>query len=418
MRITFLSPVGVVGGAERVLLAAIRGASEHVSGARLDVVLFADGPLRAAAERLGAAVTVVPLPASLAEFGDTGLRDSGPPRILAGLGFGWAALGEARAAVGFLRRLRAALRRSAPDLIHSNGLKAHAIAAVARPRGVPVLWHLHNFLSHRPVMARLLGRLSAGVAGGIAISEAVRRDAEAVLPGLAISLVWNAVDTDHFAPADRDGAELDRLAGLEPAGPGVVRAGLVATYANWKGQDVFLDALARLAATGPPVRGYIVGGPIYATAGSQFTRQKLEQQAAANGLASRVGFIPFQTDPADVYRMLDVAVHASIRPEPFGLTIVEPMGCGKPVVVSAAGGAVELFTPGHDGLGHAPGDAAGLAGAIARLAADPGLRARLGANARRTAVERFSQERYGREIAAVYAACHRKPTCAGSKRVK
>ncbi len=166
----------------------------------------------------------------------------------------------------------------------------------------------------------------------------------------------NAVDTDHFAPAEHDGAELDRLAGLEPAGPGVVRVGLVATYANWKGHDVFLDALARLPATGPPVRGYIVGGPIYATAGSQFTRDELEQRAAANGLAGRFGFVPFQTDPADVYRMLDVAVHASTRPEPFGLTIAEAMSCGKPVVVSAAGGAAELFTPEYDGLGHTPGE--------------------------------------------------------------
>ena len=66
MRITFLNPVGVVGGAERVLLAAIRGASEHLPEARLEVVLFADGPLEAEAHRLGAAVTVVPLPASLA----------------------------------------------------------------------------------------------------------------------------------------------------------------------------------------------------------------------------------------------------------------------------------------------------------------------------------------------------------------
>ena len=359
MRITFLNPIGEVGGGERVLLAAIRGAREHLPGARLDVVLFAGGPLEAEAERLGAAVTVVPLPASLAGLGDTRLRDNGRPGTLARLGFGWAALGEAPAAVGFVRRLRAALRRSAPDLIHSNGLKAHAFAAVARPRGVPVLWHLHDFLSHRPVMARLLRRLTVGVAGGIAISEAVRRDAEAVLPGLAISVVRNAVDTDHFAPADRDGAELDRLAGLELAGPGVVRVGLVATYANWKGQDVFLDALARLPATGPPVRGYVVGGPIYATAGSQFTRDELERRAAANGLAGRVGFVPFQTDPADVYRMLDVAVHASTRPEPFGLTIAEAMGCGKPVVVAAAGGAAELFTPGHDGLGHTPGDAPG-----------------------------------------------------------
>jgi glycosyltransferase involved in cell wall biosynthesis len=91
------------------------------------------------------------------------------------------------------------------------------------------------------------------------------------------------------------------------------------------------------------------------------------------------------------------------------------MGCGKPVVVAAAGGAAELFTPGHDGLGHTPGDVIGLTDAIARLAADPGLRTQLGTNARRTAVERFSQERYGREIAAVFAACLRDRIASGSK---
>ena len=64
MRITFLNPAGVGGGAERVLLAAVRGAPSTFRP-RLGVVLFAEGPLRAEAEQLGATVTVVPLPASL-----------------------------------------------------------------------------------------------------------------------------------------------------------------------------------------------------------------------------------------------------------------------------------------------------------------------------------------------------------------
>jgi glycosyltransferase involved in cell wall biosynthesis len=422
VRITYLNPIGEIGGAERVLLAAIRAAREHFVDARLEVMLFAAGPLEAGLSRMGASVTVVPLPASLAGLGDTRLRNQRRARTLARLEFGWEALREAPAAVGFVRRLRAALRRSAPDLIHSNGLKAHVLAALARPRGVPVLWHLHDFLSHRPVMARLLRRLSARAAGAIAISEAVRRDAQSVLPNLAISTVRNAVDTDHFTPGGRDAAELDRLAGLEPAlpqagaGPGVVRAGLVATYANWKGHDVFLDALARLAVDGAPVRGYIVGGPIYTTAGSQFTRDELEKRAAANGLAGRVGFIPFQRDPADIYRMFDIVVHASTRPEPFGLTIAEAMSCGRPVVVAAAGGAAELFTPEYDGLGHTPGDTMELAAAISRLAADPALRAQVGANARRTAIEQFAHERYAREIAAIYTGCRRKQTASGSRR--
>ena len=145
MRITFLNPIGEVGGGERVLLASIRGAREHLPGARLDVVLFAGGPLEEEAERLGAAVTVVPLPVSLARLGDTRLRDNGRPSSLARLGLGGPPSVGPRRRSGSscgCKRPSAGLR---PDLIHSNGLKAHVFAAVARPRGVPVLWHLHDF---------------------------------------------------------------------------------------------------------------------------------------------------------------------------------------------------------------------------------------------------------------------------------
>jgi glycosyltransferase involved in cell wall biosynthesis len=177
-----------------------------------------------------------------------------------------------------------------------------------------------------------------------------------------------------------------------------VRVGLVATFANWKGHDVFLEALSRLPAH-LPVRGYVVGGPIYTTAGSQWTRGELEAMAAELGLGERVGFVPFQRDPADVYRMLDVVVHASTRAEPFGLTIAEAMSCGRAVVVSAAGGAAELFAEGVDAFGYTPGDVSGLAAAIRRLVEDAELRRRLAANARATALERFGVERFGGEFA-------------------
>ena len=116
-------------------------------------------------------------------------------------------------------------------------------------------------------------------------------------------------------------------------------------------------------------------------------------------LDGRVGFIPFQADPADVFRSLDVVVHASTHPEPFGRTIVEGMACGRPVIVSQAGGASELFTDGVDALGFLPGDAGSLASAIRRLATDPASRARLGSAARLTASERFDRRRMGREVA-------------------
>jgi len=65
---------------------------------------------------------------------------------------------------------------------------------------------------------------------------------------------------------------------------------------------------------GNPAVIYIVGGPIYLTLGSQFSVAELRGRAAALKIAERVGFIGFQSRPADVYRALDIVVHASTRP--------------------------------------------------------------------------------------------------------
>jgi glycosyltransferase involved in cell wall biosynthesis len=182
---------------------------------------------------------------------------------------------------------------------------------------------------------------------------------------------------------------------------------LVATYARWKGQDLFLEAAARVVAAHPglPVRFFIVGGPIYQTP-AQWSESELRGRAASHEFTDRVGFVPFQPDPAGVYRALDVVVHASTRPEPFGLTIAEAMAAGRAVVVARAGGAAELITDGVDAVGMPPGDAAALANAVARLAADDELRRRLGRNAHQTALRHFDRGRLGPQLLAAYRQFH------------
>ena len=392
MRILFLNPIGGIGGAERVLLAAIGGVKRARPDAVVRVVALADGPLLAAAARLGADVEVVPLPAALSALGDSA---GGRLSLL------WEAALAGPAAWAFVGKLRAAIARFAPDVVHSNGIKTHLLSRFAVPKRVPVVWHLHDFLASRRVAARLLWRASGRVRTAIAISRAVADDAARVLPGVPVVVVPNAVDLAHFRPGDGD--DLDRLAGLPPAPSGTVRVGLVATYARWKGQLTLLDAAALLPTL--PVRWYVVGGAIYHTA-AQLTDAELRAAAQQRGVADRVAFVGFQPDPVGVYRALDVVVHASTQPEPFGLTIAEAMACGRAVVVSAAGGAAELFTHDHDALGVSPGDAPALAAAVRRLVEDAGLRARLGASARATAEARFDVSHYGPRLVAVYEGVH------------
>jgi glycosyltransferase involved in cell wall biosynthesis len=133
----------------------------------------------------------------------------------------------------------------------------------------------------------------------------------------------------------------------------------------------FLKAAGKLSRTRPalPIRWFIVGGPIYHTA-AQFTESELRQAAAEEGIADRVGWIPFTSDPDSIYRALDIVVHASTLPEPFGLTIAEAMACGRAVVVSRAGGAAELFSDGIDAVGATPGKSSELAQVIRLLVED------------------------------------------------
>jgi glycosyltransferase involved in cell wall biosynthesis len=400
-RVLFLNVAGEIGGAERSLLDLLASLRRAAPAVELSLLLAADGPLRGRAERLGVSVTVLPMPDAVRGLGDSGLRGAGRWRSLATLaGRGAGALAAACRYARRLRRFADALR---PDVVHSNSIKFHLLTRLVRLRGPLVVWHVRDFLGVRPLMARILRYASGGV-GAVAISQAVGDDARKVLPGVPVAVVYNAIDTDEFSPGPGDGAWLDRLAGLPPAGPDVVRIGLVATYARWKGQDVFLDAAARAVQrlAGRPVRFFLVGGPIYHTAGSQWSDAELRERSQSLLDQGLLGFVPFQQEPAAVYRALDVVVHASTLPEPFGRTIVEAMACGRAVVAANAGGAAELFTEGHDALGVRPGDADALARVLVELTTNPDRRERLGRQGRHTAVERFLRDRLGAEVLAAY----------------
>jgi glycosyltransferase involved in cell wall biosynthesis len=411
VKAVYLNPTGVLGGAEMCLLDLLAsflqdgaGSAGRQQGWSPLVLLGDDGPLRGAVADLGVPCDVVPLPPRLARVGDAGVGPGGRWQLAAGL----AARGPAASAsaAAYLARLRRRLRAEAPDLLQTNGMKAHLLGTWAVPRGVPVVWHLHDYLGARAAMSRLLrwsARARRGVRG-VAVSRSVAADAGRELgPRVPVEVVYNAVDLARFAPGTGDGAWLDAQAGLPPADAGTVRVGLVATYARWKGHEVFLEAVARIA-PGVPARFFVVGGPIYRTGGSQHDPVALRERAAALGLAGRVGFVGHQDDPAAVFRALDVVVHASTRPEPFGRVIVEAMACGRAVVVARAGGAAELFDDGVSALGCPPSDPAALAAAVTRLAGDGGLRRALGEAARRSVTGRFDRARLAGEWRAIYDA--------------
>jgi glycosyltransferase involved in cell wall biosynthesis len=391
VRVLFLNPGGQLGGAETSLLAILASLRRAVPSWPLGLVAAADGPLAAHARALGVSASVLPFPEAVARVGERG-ADRGRTRFAAQLG------GAAVWAATYLAQLQREIRRFQPDVIHSNGLKMHVLAAWAARR--PLVWHLHDYLGSRPVTAGLLRRSAPRSIRMVANSKSVADDARAAIGTREVALVYNGVDLDRFSPRG-EVADLDRLAGLPPAPSGTVRIGLLATFARWKGHDVFLRAIAKLPHTAP-CRAYVIGDAVYQTDRSQYRRSELEQMAASAGLAGRVGFTGFVLQSDRALRALDVVVHASTEPEPFGLAIAEAMACGRAVIVSQAGGARELVTDGVDALVHTPGDVDQLAERLAALTADAEWRTRLGVAARTTAEQRFNLNRLARELVPLY----------------
>jgi glycosyltransferase involved in cell wall biosynthesis len=396
MRVIFLSASGELGGAERSLLDVVDSLRKARPEWQLHLVVPAEGTLLRHATEAGVHVALLPYGDTLSALGESGDDDTrgarAPARRLAA-----ALLPAAR----YARRLRAHLRAVRPDLVHSNGLKMHLLAAWTAPPGAPVVWHVHDYIGSRPLTSRLLrasvGRCAAIVTNSASVAEDARRVLGARAPIVAIP---NAIDLDRFSP-EGPRLDLDGLAGLPPAPPSTIRVGLVATYGRWKGHTTFLDALARLPGD-VSARGYIVGGSLYRTSGSQLTRKELEHHAASVGVADRVGFTGFVEQPDQALRALDIVVHASTAPEPFGLVIAEAMACGRAVIASDAGGPREIVTPGVDGLLREPGNPESLADGIARLARDPGARARLGRAGRETAERQFDRARLAAALVPVY----------------
>lgn len=395
MRVAYISVSDQMGGSEAMLLQTAAELRRSRPAWSLHLVLPGAGPLADRAAALGMHVTVLPMPSSLARLGESGLRSM--RRGAAGVRLVRAALDLP----GYERQLRTVMENMRPDVLHSNGFKAHVLASRARRTGRHIVWHVHEYISTRPFTRRLLRHYASGGALIVANSESVASDVRgAIGPRTDVRVIYNAVDLRRFSPGGPS-ADLDRLAGLAPAPPGTVRVGLVATFSKWKGHDTFLRAVAALPLS-CRVRAYIVGGAVYDTDGSQYSLEDLRALAAAHGVGARVGFTGFVEDSDQIMRALDVIVHASTTPEPFGLVIAEAMACGRPLVTSATGGAAELVRPGEDALTHRPGNAADLSAAVQALAGDSSLRTRLGEAARATALRRFDARRLADEFASAY----------------
>ena len=372
LKVVYLDHVARLSGGEIALLRLL----PHLDRVKPHVVLAEDGPLVGRLHLAGISTEVLPFANSgrLLRKGNVHQRGVSPH--------------AAAATVAYVSRLAVRLRQLRPDLVHTNSLKAGVYGSLAaKLAGVPMIWHVRDRIAEdylpRPAVT-LVRRMSRHLA--IAVVANSRSTMETLAAPSQPVVVYSVLPE-----VLSDVPVRDRATG------GPLTFGIVGRLAPWKGQDVFLRAFARAFPEGDE-RAVIVGAALF---GEDEYADGLADLARSLGVAERLEFRGERPDVWDELSRIDVLVHASVTPEPFGQVILEGMAAGVPVIAAGAGGPAEILRQDVTGILYRPADVDGLADVMGRMR-DPALRERL-STAARDALGPYSPPVVAAELQDLYA---------------
>jgi phosphatidyl-myo-inositol dimannoside synthase len=293
---------------------------------------------------------------------------------------------------GLARRVDAVARESGADVIFvdpvlplgliGRRLRAAPHVVIAHGAEVNVPGRLPG---GRSLVRRALRSASALVAAGAYPARVSERAAGVPLPTLVVP---PGVDADRFRPLSED----ERAAARRRFGLGADRPLVLglSRLVPRKGFDVLIDAVAGID---PDVQ--------LAVGGAGRDAKRLEAHAAKSGITGRCRFLGRVPDAeladvygcADVFAMLCRERWGGLEAEGYGIVFVEAAACGVPSVAGRSGGSHEAVVDGETGFVVDPLDVAGVRTALERLLRDDALRARLGAAARKRAVDELTYDR-------------------------
>jgi glycosyltransferase involved in cell wall biosynthesis len=376
LRVVFVDHVARLSGGEIALLRLLPALAAHVD---VHVVLGEDGPLVSRLRDVGIDTEVMPLAPRVRDVRRQRVRlDRLDPGALLPL-------------PRYVFRLSRRFRALGADLVHTNSLKAALYGgAAARLARIPAIWHVRDRIAadYLPRSAVALVHAAARVLPAAVVANS-RTTLETLPAHRRSTVLYNPVVPDAVAEPPQP----------QPRVAGETIVGIVGRLAPWKGQHLFLDAFAE-AFRGTRVRGRVIGSAMF---GEDDYAESLRRQAEHLGISGQIDFRGFRDDIWAELRELDVLVHCSVSPEPFGQVVLEGMAAGVPVIAAAAGGPAELITSGTDGMLTTPGDVGELASALRRLYDDADRRAELASAAQRRSRE-FTPERTAEQLMAVYRA--------------
>lgn len=277
------------------------------------------------------------------------------------------------------------LRRLRPDIVHCNNgpeYNRHAVL-LAKAMGIRTVVSVRG-PDERTVLGSLAERLCDRE---VFVSRYLRETME--VRNRDATILYDGLDMRRW-PAPRH----------SPRRRGPLRVGHLGTFIPWKGQEIFLHAAIRVARQVPAVEFYVLGDVVDRRY-EQFGHG-LRRIAERSACAERIHFVGFQADVRRALLGLDILVHSSTSPEPWGMVILEGMACGLGVIASDEGGPREIIRHGVDGVLVRPRDPDCLANVLKRLVRNADEVRALGQAARKRVAQNFTVQDTVRGLTALY----------------
>jgi Glycosyltransferase len=297
--------------------------------------------------------------------------------------------------VGFLRLARM-LRSIKPDIVHTHTYFTNTLGRIAaKLAGVPViLTHVHStywaYSKRNLFIEKILSRFTDRI---ICCSNAVQEFvvSHEGIDSVKVVTIYNGVRAKTGA---FNRTEIRKNLDLDVHDVVIVT---VASLVYIKGHRYLIEAVNMLNKDERALQYLIVGdGPF---------RRTLEEQVGRLGLENLVRFLGEKKDIKEVLLSADIFVLPSCEIEGLGLSILEAMAYGKPVIATAIGGIPEAVDDGVTGLLVPPHDPTALARALRVLLHDKGKRERMGSEGARRFAMKFSVEKFLHEIDSLYDEC-------------
>ena len=270
-----------------------------------------------------------------------------------------------------INRLRDVIAREGIQLVHARSRapawSAHAAAAAS---GVPFMTTFHGtynfgtgfFGNLKKKYNAIMTRGDAVIANSQFIADHIAANYD--VPAARVHVIPRGIDTARF---DAEGFNVNRIIELAsrwrvPDGNAIVM--LPGRLTRWKGQLLFVEALARLKSCMGPDDFRVTGLLVGSDQGREAYRRELEECIYENGLGGDIRIVGHCADMPAAYMMSNVVVSASTDPEAFGRVVAEAQAMGRPVVVADHGGASEQVIEGVTGWRFTPGDPQAMAEAL------------------------------------------------------